>query len=181
MILVVDMNWKEDSLGFYEFVVPILTIAKKLDDFVVRHYLKITSQDLNRCNKIILSGTALKDNAFLSHLELFHWIKEIEKPSLGICAGMEVLGMVFGAGLNESVEICMTMIQTVKVNPLFFGNFKAYSLHSYCVKPSDSFDILAKSAKSVQAIKHKNKKIYGLLFHPEVRNQEILINFINKV
>ena len=181
MILVVDMNWKEDSLGFYEFVVPILTIAKKLDDFVVRHYLKITSQDLNRCNKIILSGTALKDNAFLSHLELFHWIKEIEKPSLGICAGMEVLGMVFGADLIESLEIGMTMIQTVKVNPLFFGDFKAYSLHSYCVKPSDSFDILAKSAKSVQAIKHKNKKIYGLLFHPEVRNQEILINFINKV
>lgn len=181
MILVVDMNWKEDSLGFYEFVVPILTIAKKLDEFVVRHYLKITSQDLNRCSKIILSGTTLKDNAFLSNPEIFTWIKEIEMPSLGICAGMEILGMVFGEGLNESLEIGMTMIQTAKVNPLFFGDFKAYSLHSYCVKPSDSFDILAKSAKSVQAIKLKNKKIYGLLFHPEARNQEILINFINKV
>ena len=181
MILVVDMNWKEDSLGFYEFVVPILTIAKKLDDFVVRHYLKITSQDLNRCNKIILSGTALKDNAFLSNPERFQWIKEIEKPILGICAGMEILSVVFGAALNESLEIGMTMIQTVKVNPLFFCDFKAYSLHNYCITPSDYFDILAKSAKSVQAIKHKNKKIYGLLFHPEVRNQEILINFINKV
>ena len=62
MILVVDMNWKEDSLGFYEFVVPIVTIAKKLDKVVVRHYLEITNQDLNRCSKIILSGTALKDN-----------------------------------------------------------------------------------------------------------------------
>lgn len=30
MILVVDMNGKKDSLGLYEFVLPIVTIAQEL-------------------------------------------------------------------------------------------------------------------------------------------------------
>jgi anthranilate/para-aminobenzoate synthase component II len=178
MILVVDMNWTEDSLGFYEFVVPILTIAQKLDKVMVRHYLKITNQDLNRCNKIILSGTALKDNFFLFELNKFHWLKEIKKPILGICAGMEIIALVFGEGLNESLEIGMTQIKTVAANPLFSGGFKAYSLHSFCIKPSTAFEILAQSTKCIQVIRHKNKPIFGVLFHPEARNPLIIENFI---
>jgi GMP synthase-like glutamine amidotransferase len=178
MILIVDMNWKEDSLGFFEFVVPIVTIAKELDKCVVRHYLEITSQDLNRCSKIILSGTALKDNVFLTNPEKFQWLKETKKPILGICAGMEIINIVFGGVLNESLEIGMTQIKTVAANPLFSGDFKAYSLHNFCTKPSAAFEILAQSTKCIQAIKHKNKPIFGVLFHPEARNPLIIENFI---
>jgi len=63
MILVVDMNWKKDSLGFYEFVLPIVTIAKTQDECTVKHFLEITNQDLSQCDRVILSGTALKDTA----------------------------------------------------------------------------------------------------------------------
>jgi len=178
MILVVDLNWKKDSLGFNEFVVPILAIAEKLDDCMVKHYLAITSQDLCRCNRIILSGTALKDNFFLLEINRFQWLKEIERPILGICAGMEIMAIVFGEGLNESLEIGMTQIKTVASNPLFSGDFKAYSLHSFCIKPSAAFEILAQSTKCIQAIKHKNKPIFGVLFHPEARNPLIIENFI---
>jgi GMP synthase-like glutamine amidotransferase len=178
MILVVDLNWKKDSLAFYEFVVPIMTIAKKIDECVVRHYLEITSQDLNRCSKIILSGTALKDYAFLTNPEKFQWLTETEKPILGICAGMEIIGIFFGGVVNESLEVGMTQIKTVAANPLFFGDFKAYSLHSFGIKPPAVFEILARSAKCVQAIKHENKAIFGVLFHPEVRNPLIIKNFI---
>ena len=38
--------------------------------------------------------------------------------------------------------------------------------------------LLAESSKCIQAVKHKEKNIYGVLFHPEVRNQEILKKFI---
>ena len=31
MILIVDMNWKKDSLGYYEFVAPIASIAEELE------------------------------------------------------------------------------------------------------------------------------------------------------
>jgi len=178
MILIVDMNWKKDSIGFYEFVLPIAAVAQKLDNYFVRHYFDLTDEDLKECDRIILSGTALKDTATLSHLEKFRWLKETEKPVLGICAGMETLGMVFGARLVKCVEIGMTPITNITENPLLSGDYTAYSLHSYCVEASGIFEVWAQSKKCIQVMKHKNKKICGVLFHPEVRNPEILKRFI---
>ena len=178
MILTVDMNWKKNSLGFYEFVLPITAVAEKLDECLVKHYLEVTDEDINRCDRIILSGTPLKDTATLSQPEKFAWLKETEKPVLGICAGMETIGLVFGMLMIRCLEIGMTQITTLKQNPLFCGDFKAYSLHSYCVEPSSDFDVWAKSAKCSQIIKHKIKPIYGVLFHPEVRNSELIKQFI---
>ena len=178
MILVVDMNWKKDSLGFYEFVLPIVTIAKTQDECIVKHFLEVTNQDLSQCDRVILSGTALKDTATLSQPEKFMWLKETEKPVLGICAGMETIGVVFGTRLIRCLEIGVTQINMLKENPLFCGNFKAYSLHSYCNEPSEDFYVWAKSTKCVQIIKHKIKPIYGVLFHPEVRNPELIKRFI---
>jgi GMP synthase (glutamine-hydrolysing) len=105
-------------------------------------------------------------------------MKDCDKPILGICAGMQTLGLVFGGRLQECLEIGMTQVETLKTNPLFSSSFKAYSLHNYSIQPSDEFDALAESAKCIQAIKHKQKNIYGVLFHPEVRNQEIVQRFI---
>ena len=179
MILVVDMNWKKDSLGFYEFVLPIVTIAKTQDECIIKHFLEVTNQDLSQCDRVILSGTALKDTATLSQLEKFRWLKETEKPVLGICAGMETIGAVFGMRLIRCLEIGMTQINILKENPLFSADFKAYSLHSYCVEASDDFEVWAKSSKCIQIIKHKIKPIYGVLFHPEVRNNELIKRFIS--
>jgi GMP synthase (glutamine-hydrolysing) len=178
MILVVDMNWKKDSLGFYEFVLPIVTIAKTQDECIVKHFLEVTNQDLSRCDRVILSGTALKDTATLSQPEKFMWLRETEKPVLGICAGMETIGVVFGMRFIRCLEIGMTQIKMLKENPFFYEDSKAYSLHSYCVEPSGDFYVWAKSTKCVQIIKHKIKPIYGALFHPEVRNPEIIKRFI---
>jgi GMP synthase (glutamine-hydrolysing) len=178
MILIVDMNWKKDSLGYCEFVLPIAAIAEKISGCKIKHFLEVTSQDLNQCSNVILSGTALKDMTTLSHPEKFQWLKEIEKPVLGICAGMETTGMIFGAQLVKCLEIGMTRIITLKENPLFSADFNAYSLHSYCVEASDEFEVWAKSANCIQVIKHKTKPIYGALFHPEVRNQELIKRFI---
>ena len=180
MILIVDMNWKQDSLGYYEFVLPIVAVAKKISDFSIKHYIELTNQDLNKCSCIILSGTALKDISTLNNIEKFQWLKETEKPVLGICAGMETIGVVFGARLIKCLEIGMTPIISLKDNPLFSEDFKAYSLHSYCVEASEEFEVWAKSDKCIQVIKHKTRPIYGTLFHPEVRNQELIKRFIEQ-
>jgi len=178
MILVVDMNWKKNSLGYDEFVLPIVAIAKTQDQCVVKHFLEVTPQDLSQCERVILSGTTLKDIATLSQPVKFMWLKETEKPVLGICAGMETIGVVFGMHLIRRLEIGMTEMAVVKENPFFNGDFKAYSLHSYCVEMSGDFEVWAKSAKCIQIIKHKTKPLYGVLFHPEVRNQELIKQFI---
>jgi GMP synthase (glutamine-hydrolysing) len=73
----------------------------------------------------------------------------------------------------------MTEIATLQENPLFSSSFKAYGLHNFSVAPAEDFDVLAESAQCVQAIKHRQKNIYGVLFHPEVRNQEILQRFVS--
>ncbi len=179
MILIVDMNWKKDSLGFYEFVSPIKLIAEELDECTVKHYLEVTSEDVARCDRIILSGTALKDNATLSQPEKFEWLKNTGKPVLGICAGMQTIGLVFGLHLAKCLEIGMTQMTLLKENSLFSTDaFRAYSLHNYSVGTSTEFEVLAESAKCLQAIKHRQRPLYGVLFHPEVRNPDIITRFI---
>ncbi|MEM2098264.1 MAG: hypothetical protein QXU99_00750 [Candidatus Bathyarchaeia archaeon] len=175
------MNYRKDSLGFYEFVLPIVAAVEGLDECVVRHYLEVNQEDLRNCSKIILSGTALKDNATLTHADKFQWIKNCDKPILGICAGMQTIAVVFGVHLEKCWEIGMVQVKTLKTNPLFASSFKAYALHNYSVSPSAVFDILAESLQCVHAIKHKEKEIYGVLFHPEVRNKEIIKRFIQVV
>jgi GMP synthase (glutamine-hydrolysing) len=178
MILVVDMNWKVDSLGFYEFVSPILSIAQESGECVVKHYLEVGEDEVRRYECVILSGTALKDHATLNHPEKFGWVRTCDKPVLGICAGMQTIGLAFGARLKKCLGIGMAEISTLKANPLFSSTFRAYTLHNYSVAPSFEFDVLAESGKCVQAIKHKQKPIYGVLFHPEARNKEVIKRFI---
>ncbi len=178
MILVVDMNWKKASLGFYEFVSPIVQVASELEECRIQHFSEVTQQDLSECRRIILSGTALKDNATLQQPEKFQWLKSIDKPVLGICAGMQTIGVVFGLQVPQCLEIGMTQVKTLQENPLFSGTFKVYSLHNYSVKPDDEFQAIAESTICMQAMKHKRKPIYGVLFHPEVRNADILRRFI---
>jgi GMP synthase-like glutamine amidotransferase len=178
MILVIDMNWKKNSLGFFEFVLPIISISEKIDKSVSKHFSEIRKKDIDCAEKIVLSGTPLKDNVASAQPEKFDWLAKIDKPVLGICAGMETIGAVFGLPLLNCLEIGMTQITTRLGNNLFSGVFQAYSLHNFAVDPDDQFEVLAESEKCVQAIKHKERPTYGFLFHPEVRNEEILKRFL---
>lgn len=178
MILIVDMNWEKKSIAQYEFVLPIVSIASELEKCRVKHYLEVNDNDINNCSKIILSGTALKDNATFSQIKKFDWLQEVNKPILGICSGMQTIGVVFKCRLIKCLEIGMIKIETVKKNLLFSSIFKGYSLHNYSLELSDDFEELAKSSQCIHAMKHKQKPIYGLLFHPEVRNVDIVKRFL---
>jgi GMP synthase-like glutamine amidotransferase len=178
MILIVDMNWKKDSLAFSEFVLPIVSVVEPLEECKIKHFLEVEPSKLSGYSKVVLSGTALKDQATLKQIDKFRWIKNFNKPLLGICAGMQTISLVFDEPLTPCLQIGMTDISTHKENALFQGTFKAYTLHNYSVAPSQTFEALAESTKCIQAIKHKQKEVYGVLFHPEVRNQEILKRFI---
>jgi GMP synthase-like glutamine amidotransferase len=179
MILIVDMNWKRDSLAYNEFVLSIVSAVQSLEECEVKHFLDIEPTELSGYNKIVLSGTALKDHATLKQVNKFNWVKTCSKPILGICAGMQTISLVFNEPLMNCLQVGMTEITTLKENSFFQGDFKAYALHNYSVGPCQNFEVFAESAKCIQAIKHKQKNIYGVLFHPEVRNQEILKRFIN--
>lgn len=172
MILIVDMN--STTLGFYEFVLPLCKIVNALRPYEVRHYTEIEKM---KYEKVILSGTALKDNEYLENMKSFQWLRTCTVPVLGICAGMQVIGLVFDSLLISCEEIGMTEVKTAKENPLFSSTFPAYELHNHGIDPSDDFEILAASKKCIQGIKHKEREIYGVLFHPEVRNEDVITRF----
>jgi GMP synthase (glutamine-hydrolysing) len=96
---------------------------------------------------------------------------------------MQAISLIFGETLVKNKEIGMVDVKTKIENPLFMGDFKAYCIHTKTVKGSNkktlrSFEILAGSKDCIEAIKHKEKPVYGVLFHPEVRNPEIIVSFL---
>ncbi len=164
-----------EKLSEEEFVKPISKIIQQ------KHEIKNYSENIeySKYEKILICGTALKDNEYINDLEKFDWIKDYNNPIFGICSGMQVIALSFGAKLTKNKDIGMLKIKTTKENRLISGEFYAYELHGNGLSKLDKFEILAKSDKSVQAIKLKKKEIYGIMFHPEVRNQDIIRTFLN--
>ena len=91
---------------------------------------------------------------------------------------MQIVASIFEERIVENVEIGMIDVQTLEDNDLCEGDFQAYSLHNYSVDKLKFFEVLARSETSVQAISHSSKQIFGVSFHPEVRNNKIIDNFL---
>lgn len=183
MILIVDPGYRENSLGLDEFVMPIVRIVRDTGaSCCIRHFTGVDDEILARADGVILCGTALRDNLFARHIEAFSWLAGCDKPVLGICAGMQVLVRVFGGSIEACSEIGMTGIRVTAADPLFDGmdDFTAYELHDYSVKPPEPFIVLARSDRCVQAIRHRTRPLYGVLFHPEVRSEWVVSRFLHQ-
>ncbi len=177
MILVIDTC--SVGLSSREFVDPVISVVG--DGCVVRHYSEVSKDDLLSADKVIICGNPLADDKIYRDIELFKWIRDFEKPVLGICAGMQIIALVHGGNLCRKSEIGMKTIKIVKDDVLFSGCsscFSAYCLHGKSVSLSGGFEVIAESDKCVECVKVKGKDIYGVLFHPEVRNREIIVNFL---
>lgn len=177
MILLIDLCFEKDSLSNLEFVQPIKRIVESnKKQFEVIHYSELNEFQVQQADKIILCGTSLKDNKFQDDFEKFNWIKTTKQPILGICAGMQIIGLVHGAQLTKSKEIGMTQIITK--DPILGDTMvSAYELHNSSITTPEGFTEIAFNDKGTQAIKKDN--IYAIQFHPEVRNRKFIENFLN--
>jgi GMP synthase (glutamine-hydrolysing) len=181
MILVVDLCYRDGSLSRDEFVRPVEQLLREAGaSYVVRHYAAVAAPDLEVADAVILCGTALKDTGFTEHPERFRWLPAFERPVLGISSGMLVLAAAFGGGIEPCYGIGMTDIRVLAPDPLFSGTevFSAYEVHEYAVQVPEEFMPLAASDRCVQAVRHRSRPLYGLLFHPEVRNGWIIERFV---
>ena len=122
----------------------------------------------------------MQDFTYVEWLPFFDdLLKEFNNPILGICSGMQILTSIFGiSGLIDNIEVGIVEVNTLIPSKLFKGKFQAYNLHNYSVQDCDTFTVLASSKTSIQAVKHVTKEIYGISFHPEVRNEKIISNFL---
>ena len=129
--------------------------------YFVKNYKDVSEEDLNKASKVILSGTSLADFEYLKNLDKFSWLGSFKAPVLGICAGMQIIGLIFGGKLLDENYIG-------KRNGKYYLHKKSVSLPPDFKKTGeDSF-------------RHKTREIYGVLFHPEVYNEEVIKNFIHQ-
>ncbi len=177
MILLINLC--KEKLHYYEFVKPIEDILKRNKiSFFTKHYKQINEIDLKKSDKIIICGTSLKDFGYINDFDRFNWIKNFEKPLLVICGGMQIVGKIWGSRMRDKMEIGFYTESFVENFLGMIGEKEVYHLHNqYTIFPRD-FTEFTKS-EIPQAVKHKTKEIYGVLFHPEVRNKEIILNFAN--
>ncbi len=177
MILIISTC--SEPIHELEFVKPLEnTIKKNKKEFKTKHYSKIKPSDINKASKIIISGTSLQDDKFIKELSKFKWIKNLDKPLLGICAGHQIISLTYGAKLKSKTEIGYYFEFFDKSFLSLEGEHEVYHLHNNYTTLPRNFKEYTKS-KIPQAIKHITKPTYGVLFHPEVRNKKLIENFIN--
>ncbi len=176
MLLIIKTN--KEKLHDLEFVRPIEEIVSNFGErFVSKHYNELSKKEIEKADKVIITGTSLQDDEFLKALSQFEWLKTFNRPVLGICAGMQIISLIFGAKLKKKTEIGFYFEFFKKEFLGAKGKKEVYHLHNnYATLPKD-FEKFTTS-KIPQAIKHISKPIYGVLFHPEVRNQEIILEFL---
>ena len=114
-------------------------------------------------------------------------MKTFRGAVLGICAGHQLMGKLFGADLirDQEAEDGLMSVQITQADPIFEGHEKeltAEQQHNDSITLPEDFDLIATSSKCrVQAMRHKERPLYSVQWHPEKSNPEIISNFINEV
>jgi GMP synthase (glutamine-hydrolysing) len=167
----------KEKLSEYEFVNPIVEIIESFEYDII-NYRNLETSDISLYDKIIICGTSLQDNDYLNYLDDFKKLKIHDKYILGICSGFQIICSMFDEKIIDKEEIGMINVKTKIPNSLVNGDFQAYNMHNFSAGEVKFFNILAKSEKTIQMISHKTLNIFGVSFHPEVRNEQILTNFL---
>ena len=172
MILLLD-NYDSFTWNVYHFLKSF-----KVKVQVVRNN-KIKANDNNEFEKykgIVFSpGPGKPENAG----EMMNIINNYKDkiPMLGICLGHQAIGASFGAEIVKMKKVMhgktdnIIILKNSNIIKNIPNNFIATRYHSLEISNKylpKQIEVLAENKeKSIMAIKVKNKKIYGLQFHPE--------------
>ena len=131
-------------------------------------------QDLNPKKIVISPGPCTPNEAGIS-IDL---IKSSTVPLLGVCLGHQAIGAAFGGNIVKAPEIFHGKLSKVRHNQenIFNGIDSPYSVvryHSLIIEKDtlpnelEITGVLEENPEIIMSIKHKQRPIYGVQFHPE--------------
>ena len=176
MILLISLC--KEKLSEYEFVRPVERILREHSmEFMTRNYREVSDEEILDSEKIIFTGTALKDNEYFEHG--FSWLRGYHNPVLGISAGAQVIAKEFRTPFEERELIGKYPVDVLHENPLIEKHTKAYFLISRVPILTKEFYPLTGTEGITSMFVHKKRPFFGVVFYPEILNKEIIINFLN--
>ena len=129
---------------------------------------------INLCDGIIFQGGDDFEEYDLSALK---YIYEIDKPVLGICLGMQLMGVLFGGELididNHKKKLYYAHNVTINKNSILYNmfktnNIKVNSRHKSVIKNTKLKVVGISNDGYIEAIEDSNKKFFiGVQWHPE--------------
>jgi len=131
-------------------------------------------QDLNPKKIVISPGPCTPNEAGIS-IDL---IKSSTVPLLGVCLGHQAIGAAFGGNIVKAPEIFHGKLSKVRHNQenIFNGIDSPYSVvryHSLIIEKDtlpnelEITGVLEENPEIIMSIKHKQRPIYGVQYHPE--------------
>lgn len=140
-------------------------------------------EEVNGADGVVLSGGPSLEGAGETGL----YARESEVPVLGICLGHQAIAEAFGGevGSGDRGGYAEVEVELARV-PLFEGlgdRTTVWASHADEVKEVPAgFEVVARSdVCEVEAMRHGERPVYGVQFHPEVHHTEegprILKNF----
>ncbi len=151
--------------------------------------------ELNDYDGIIISGGAYTD-AYLTRDDKpivgSRYILETEVPVLGICMGSQIIAKLYGEDIEYNpVHEWVWALKGEIDDPILENipkRMDVWENHVYSITalPKDFVNLIwGERDNSLKLIKHKEKPIYGIVFHPaitlnyrETSAIQILINFV---
>ena len=152
--------------------------------FKTIEYASIGDLDLDDFKGIIISGSPQGDDIVEQHKPYFHWLKWVETPVFGICAGHHITGSLFRAQLlrSQEPESGDHQIEFIGKDPILRKMPKTVvvkQMHNDSITLPKDFQLLATAATCKnQLMKHKSKPLYTSQFHPEFYNHDLIRNFL---
>ena len=185
MILIID-NYDSFTYNIYQYVGHFNSnVSVVKNDQITISEIKQMSAD----SIIISPGPGHPKDSKIS-LDCINQLGS-KVPILGICLGHQAIGVSFGAKIVNSNQIVHGKTSMVRHNKdeLFNGlknPFEATRYHSLVIDNKtipDELEVIAESEGIVMGIRHREKPIHGVQFHPEsIKTQDglkIIENFLN--
>lgn len=162
------------SLGYSISYIHILSSLKEYDAFVLPGGYDVDPKFYNEENKLSQNIDCEND---LFDFKVIAYALITNKKVFGICRGIQSINVFFKGKLYQDIRFHQKNNHFIQFeNKYLLSN----SFHHQAIKKL-GYDLNVISCSidhHIEGIIHKNKKIIGVQFHPEIMNCPIIQNYI---